>query len=97
MPRHVKRQSLGQLETALNRVNAERERLLNAIRLAVEQLTEGNAPQEVQGTRREQTSVRGGGTRRRRRRLTPAVRARLSQLAKARWAKAKKARKTRLG
>jgi hypothetical protein len=95
---------LAQLERQLAEVNALRQRIVDQLRLVTEHLTAGSAA-PMAGLDLDE-AVRPGSPRRgrpagsrtvRRRNVSPAVRARLSQLAKARWAKAKKEGKSRLG
>ncbi len=97
---------LAQLERQLADLNARRQRIISQIKMAVEHLTLGSAapmagldldrPMKVDGRRgRVVRATAGAG--RVKRQVSAAVRARLSRLAKARWVKAKKEGKTRLG
>jgi hypothetical protein len=94
---------LAQLERQLAEVNALRQRIVDQLRLVTEHLTAGSAAPLAgldldESARRSAKRGRPGESRTvRRRNVSPAVRARLSQLAKARWAKAKKEGKSRLG
>lgn len=96
--------TLAQLERQLADLTARRQRVIAQIRMAVDRLTHGSAAPmagldlgaRVASVRRRRAAAKPAGSRRRRR-VSSAVRARLSQLAKARWAKAKKEGKTRLG
>ena len=96
--------SLAKLERRLAALDAQRHRVIAEILAAVSHLTFGSAAPLAgpdldapirAGVRRG--SVSAGGTRRVRPPLSPAARARLSESAKARWAKAKKAGKKTLG
>ena len=93
MPRGRRTSTLASLERQLAEVNATRHQILVDIRAAVDRLTAG----ATAGVRSVRESVAETLKPRRRRRVTAAGRRRLSELAKARWAKAKKAGKTRLG
>ena len=98
MPRDRRRGTLAQLEAQLTRLDAERHRIVSDIRAAVERLTGGAA----RGSRAMVANVAStvavaAKPQRRRRRISVEVRERLSKLAKERWAKAKRAGKTRLG
>jgi len=86
---------LARLERQLGEVNARRHRLIADIRKAVEHLTMGSAA-PMAGLQLDRPLQAPGRTRRVQRTFSPEARARLSQLAKARWAKAKKAGKSRL-
>lgn len=83
--------SLGALEKRLDALNAERDRIIATIRSAVDVL----ATPSSRAAKAVRAAVRGSSARPRR--FSAATRRRLSQLAKARWAKAKKAGLTRLG
>ena len=97
---------LAQLERQLGELNLQRQRIISQIKMAVEHLTAGSAapmagldldrPIVVNG-RRSGVAGAGHGGARVTRRVSAEVRARLSRLAKARWAKAKKEGKKRLG
>ncbi len=95
--------TLAGLERQLADLNAQRQRIITQIKTAVEHLTAGSAAPmagldlgpAIPGRRRG-TGARTGAPKAKRL-VSPAVRARLSRLAKARWAKAKKEGKTRLG
>ena len=79
------------------RLNAQRARLIKELKRAVEHLTLGSAAPFAGldvGTRLGAGRAKGP---RRKRQVSADARARLSRLAKARWAAAKKAGKTRLG
>jgi hypothetical protein len=88
------------LERQLAALDARRHRVIAEIRIAVSRLTFGSAAPlagldldaPLRAGRRSSASKPQVGPA-----FSPEVRARLSQLAKARWAKAKKAGKTRLG
>ena len=96
MRRGQRTASLAQLERELSELDARRQRLVKEIQGAVERLTFGSAAPLARPDLQPQTGgVRKRGTRSRR--MSADVRAKLSQLAKERWAKAKKAGKTRLG
>lgn len=108
MPRARERRRTGylaQLERQLSELDSQRHRLLAQIKAAVDHLAFGSAApmagldlQARAGGRRGRRNGRtAGAANPRRRNVSPEVRARLSQLAKQRWAKAKKAGKTRLG
>jgi hypothetical protein len=91
---------LARLERQLAEVNARRHRVVAEIRRAVDHLTHGSAaPLAGLGLTARVRRGRAAGARAatRTRRVSAAVRARLSQLATARWAKAKKEGKSRLG
>jgi hypothetical protein len=87
---------LGKLERQLAALDAQRHRVLAEIRRAVSRLTFGSAA-PLAGLDLDKP-LRAGGRRSRAPRapLSADARARLSQLAKARWAKAKKAGKKTL-
>ena len=95
--------TLAQLERQLADLTAQRHRVIAQIRTVVERLTHGSAAPmagldldaRVASVPRGRAAAKPVSSRRRR--VSSAVRARLSQLAKARWAKAKKEGKTRLG
>jgi hypothetical protein len=94
MPKGRPAATLAALERRLSEINVTRHRLIVAIRAAVDHLTTGGST----GSARTAVSTpRPAAAVRPRRQLSPDARKRLSQLAKARWAKAKKAGKTRLG
>ena len=93
MARGRRTTGLAELERRLGQINAERERIVAAIRAAVNSLT-GHAASTGRAT---SASGASGPGNRRPRRFSAASRKRLSELAKARWAKAKKAGQTRLG
>ena len=92
--------SLAQLEGQLAELNALRQRVLAQMKMAVAHLTAGSAA-SMAGLDLDRPMAAGRraakGVRRARRQLSDAARARLSQLAKARWAKARKEGKKRLG
>jgi hypothetical protein len=94
MPKGRPAATLAALERRLSEINVTRHRLIVAIRAAVDHLTTGGSA----GPARPSVTTPGpAATARPRRQLSPEARRRLSQLAKARWAKAKKAGKSRLG
>lgn len=84
---------LAALERQLSALDARRHRLLRAIKAVVEQLAYGSAA-PMAGLNLQ--ARRGRGSAGRQRVVSAEVRERLSRLAKERWAKAKKAGKTRL-
>lgn len=83
--------TLTQLEAQLSALNTRRRQVIAAMQAALRDLTTGT----IATSGRAQSKARS--TSRPRRRFSAAARARLSRLAKERWAKAKKAGKTRLG
>jgi hypothetical protein len=89
--------TLAKLERELAELNARRHRVISQMKLAMDHLTLGSAA-SMAGTALGTAVTRGErAAGKLRRNVSPAVRARLSQLAKARWAKAKKEGKKRLG
>lgn len=103
MPRGKRIQRTGhlaRLERQLNELDSQRHRLIAQIKSVVESLSFGSAASmagiNIQSARIGRTG-RLNGSAGPRRVVSPEVRARLSKLAKERWAKAKKAGKTRLG
>jgi hypothetical protein len=92
MARGRRSAGLAELERKLAQLNAERERVVAAIRAAVDSLMGSGQSGRSAGTGRP---GRAAGSRARH--FSAASRKRLSELAKARWAKAKKAGQTRLG
>ena len=97
MPRGRRRSNLATLEQKLTKLDGERRAIIAAIKAAVEHLAHGTgiSAGRAAGTGAAHAAPRAG--RRRRRKVSAEVRARLSKLASERWAKAKKAGKTRLG
>jgi hypothetical protein len=94
MPRGRSASTLAQLERRLAQLNTDRQRVIAAIRSAVDRLT--SASTAGTATLRKRV-VRAAKVARPRSRFSAAARKRLSQLAKERWAKARKAGKKRLG
>ncbi len=89
--------TLAKLERELAGLNARRHQVISQMRARMEHLTLNSAA-AMAGTALGNAVTRGErAIRKLRRNVSPAVRARLSQLAKARWAKAKKEGKKRLG
>ena len=99
MPKGRRTSSLAQLERRLTELDSQRRRILGEIKSAVERLAFGSsAPMaglDLQTPASEAGRRRGGPVAKRH--ISAEVRARLSRLARERWAKAKKAGKTRLG
>ena len=91
MLRGRRRSSLASLEEKLTRLDGERQAIIAAIKAAVDHLTHGSRPTAPAA------SAAAPAARRPRRKVSAEVRERLSKLARERWAKAKKAGKTRLG
>lgn len=97
MPKGTRRGRLAGLERELKALDARRHALIAAIKAAVEELTFGSAA-PMAGLKLQPPHAAGPGKAAPRpRKFSAAVRARLSELARERWAKAKKAGKTRLG
>jgi hypothetical protein len=97
----ARQESLANLEQKLRRLNAQRYAVIAAIRAKVEQLalpgTDVRGGRPIKGLANVQGgSIAGEVPLPRRRHVSAETRERLSQLAKARWAKAKKAGKSRL-
>ena len=91
---------LARLEQHLGELDALRHRVIAEMKKAVEHLTAGSAAPMAGlslSAPLEGKAGRPAAAKRTRRPLSPAARAKLSRLAKARWAKAKKDGKTRLG
>jgi hypothetical protein len=84
--------TLAALEQELNQIDARRRAIVQQMKAAFAHLTAGSAV--PMGGLMVRARVGNGGAKRN---VSPAVRARLSALAKARWAKAKKEGKKRLG
>jgi len=93
MGRPRKSFNLAQLEQELHALDAKRQGILSQIKSALEQLTQGFAA-PMAGLNLDRPGKRAAKPRRR---FSAASRKRLSQLAKERWAKAKKAGKSKLG
>ena len=96
MPRGRRRSTLAQLELQLAAVDAQRHRIVADIKAAVDHLV-GTAARGGRAVAQNVAStVEAARPRRRRRRISAAHRAKLRASMQARWAKAKKAGKTRL-
>lgn len=87
--------TIARLEQQLHRLNQERAAVIAGIRAAVHHLMNHASADPMPSPGRERRA--GVADRRKKRNVSPAVRARLSKLAKARWAAAKKAGKSKLG
>ena len=92
MPNRRRTESLAHLEQQLAALNAERDQVIGNIKALVAGLTAG-VSHFVQRERRELAPVRNAV----KRHFSPAARAKLRAAAKARWAAAKMAGRSRLG
>jgi 3-oxoacyl-ACP reductase-like protein len=96
MPRGRRLGNLASLERQLSDLDSRRRAIIAAIKAAVDHMVHGSGT-SGSSAGAGPAGFSAGSAGRAKRKVSPEVRERLSKLARERWAKAKKAGKTRLG